>query len=209
MAGADAQSPEKEAPKGGLALKAAGWLALIGVLAAVYVLFSAVSKPADPGFRSYAVGAMKKLEVVREPPPQPLDHFTDAAGASRSLADFRGKVVLLNLWATWCAPCVEEMPTLGALQEAYRGRDFEVVAVSIDRSDIRAKAQADLARLSGDRLAFYQDPSAALAYKVKVTVGVPVSVLYDRSGREIARYAGAADWNSAEARALVDAALAD
>lgn len=221
MAGADAESSEKEgaskqagaskndASKGGLALKAAGWFALFGLLAAVYVLFSAVSKPADPGFKIYAVGAMKKLEVVRDPPSQPLDTFTDATGAARSLADFRGKVVLLNLWATWCAPCIEEMPTLGALQEAYKGRDFEVVAVSIDRADIRAKAQADLARLSGNRLAFYQDPSAALAYKVKVTVGVPVSVLYDRDGREIARYAGAADWNSAEARALVDAALAD
>jgi thiol-disulfide isomerase/thioredoxin len=204
MAGADAQSSKSV----WWLLKAAGGVALVGLLAAVYVLFSAVSKPADPGLRAYAVGALQKLEVVREPPPQPLDHFTDATGASRSLADFRGKVVLVNVWATWCAPCIEEMPTLGALQEAYAGRDFEFVAISIDRADIRARAQQDLARLAGGKLAFYQDPSAAIAYKIKVAQGVPISVLYDRTGRELARYSGAADWSSPEARSLVDAALA-
>jgi thiol-disulfide isomerase/thioredoxin len=204
MAGADAQSSKR----GTWALKAAGWLALVGLLAAVYVLFTAVSKPADSGLKAYAVGAMKKLEVARDPPPQPLDRFTDESGASRSLADFRGKVVLVNLWATWCAPCVEEMPTLAALQASTSPDAFHVVAISIDRPDVRARAQAELAKLSGGKLAFYHDPSAAIAYKVKVAYGVPISVLYDRGGREIARYSGAADWASPEARALVDAAIA-
>ncbi len=191
------------------ALRLAGWLALVGLLAAVYVLFAAVSKPADSGFKVHAVGAMKKLEVLRDPPAQPLDHFTDASGASRSLADFRGKVILLNVWATWCAPCVEEMPTLAALQAAYQGREFEVVAISIDRADVRTRADADLAKLTGGKIAFYQDPSTAIAYKIKPAVGVPISVLYARDGREIARLSGAANWSSPEARALIDAALAE
>lgn len=189
-------------------LKAAGGLALVGLLVAVYVLFSALSKPGDPGFKAYAVGPMKKLEVVAEPPPQPLDRFFDENGLQRSLSDFRGRVVLVNLWATWCAPCVEEMPTLGALQENFKDRDFVVVAISIDRADVRPKAQETLGRLSGDRLRFFQDPSAAIAYKVKTTYGVPISILYDRSGREIARYSGAADWSSPQAKALIEAAVA-
>lgn len=189
------------------ALKVARWLGLLGLLAAVYVLFTAVSKPADDtSLKRFATGEMQKLVVVRDPPAQPLNVFYDASGAERRLSDFRGKVVLVNLWATWCAPCIEEMPTLAALADAYRGHDFALVALSIDRNDMKARVQGDLKKLAGDRLDFYQDPGSAIAFEVKAQ-GMPTTVLYDRSGQEIARLAGAADWSSPEARALIDAAL--
>jgi len=190
-----------------LTLKVAGWLGLFGLLAAVYVLFSAVSKPADDtSLKRFATGEMQKLVVARDAPKQPLNVFYDATGVERRLSDFRGKVVLVNLWATWCAPCIEEMPTLAALADAYRGQEFALVAISIDRNDMKARAQGDLKKLAGERLDFYQDPGSAIAFEVKAQ-GMPTTVLYDRSGQEIARLAGAADWSSAEARALIDAAL--
>lgn len=190
-------------------MKAAGWLALAGLLAAVYVLFTAVSKPGDDtSLKRFATGEMEKLVVVRDPPVQPLNVFYDATGAERRLSDFRGKVVLVNLWATWCAPCIEEMPTLAKLADAYRGREFELVAISVDRNDMKARATEDLRKLAGDSLAFYHDPGSAIAFEVKAQ-GMPTTILYDRSGQEIARLAGAADWSSAEARALVDAALGE
>lgn len=190
-------------------MKAAGWLALAGLLAAVYVLFTAVSKPGDDtSLKRFATGEMEKLVVVRDPPAQPLNVFYDATGAERRLSDFRGKVVLVNLWATWCAPCIEEMPTLAKLADAYRGREFELVAISVDRNDMKARATEDLRKLAGDSLAFYHDPGSAIAFEVKAQ-GMPTTILYDRSGQEIARLAGAADWSSAEARALVDAALGE
>lgn len=190
-------------------MKAAGWLALAGLLAAVYVLFTAVSKPGDEtSLKRFATGEMQKLVVVRDPPAQPLNVFYDATGAERRLSDFRGKVVLVNLWATWCAPCIEEMPTLAKLADAYRGREFELVAISVDRNDMKARATEDLRKLAGDSLAFYHDPGSAIAFEVKAQ-GMPTTILYDRSGQEIARLAGAADWSSAEARALVDAALGE
>ncbi|MBL8557747.1 MAG: TlpA family protein disulfide reductase [Hyphomonadaceae bacterium] len=192
-----------------MTLKAAGWLGLFGLLAALYVLFTAVSKPADEtSLKRFATGEMQKLVVVRDPPAQPLNVFFDATGAERRLSDFRGKVVLVNLWATWCAPCIEEMPTLAALADGYRGREFELVAISVDRNDMKARAQSDLKKLAGESLDFYQDPGSAIAFEVKAQ-GMPTTILYDRSGREIARLAGAADWSSAEARALVDAALGE
>ncbi|KAF0186593.1 MAG: redoxin domain-containing protein [Alphaproteobacteria bacterium] len=191
-----------------LALRVAGWLALVGLLAAVYVLFTAVSKPADSGYARFAKGAMVNLVTVRDPPPQPLTRFANAAGTELSLADFRGRVTLVNLWASWCAPCIEEMPTLAALQEAYPKEQFAVAAISIDRRDMAARARDDLKKLSGDRLAFYNDPSSAIAYEMKAR-GMPTSVLYARDGREIARLSGAANWSSPEARALIDAALAE
>lgn len=191
------------------ALKGAGWLGLFGLLAALYVLFSALSKPADEtSLKRFAVGEMQKLMVVRDAPKQPLNVFYDGAGAEKRLSDFRGKVVLVNLWATWCAPCITEMPTLAALADAYKGRAFELVAISVDRNDMKARAVGDLEKLAGDRLAFYHDPGSAIAFEVKAQ-GMPTSILYDRNGQEIARLAGEADWSSAEARALIDAALGE
>lgn len=184
-------------------------LAAVGVLAFLYVVFSAVSKPEDAGYGRFATGALKTLVVLEKPAAQSSKAFKTADGFDVTLQSFRGKVVVMNLWASWCAPCVEEMPTLGALQTAYAGQDLVVAPISIDVARARARAMTDLEQLSGGKLTFYNDPTAAIAYDSGAGSGLPTTVIFARDGREIARVAGAADWNSPEAHALIDAALAE
>jgi thiol-disulfide isomerase/thioredoxin len=137
------------------------WAALamiaVGLLAFLYVVFAASSKPQNSaGLMRLARGELSALVVVPDPPPMPLRPLQDAAGAETSLAAYQGEVMVLNLWATWCAPCVEEMPTLGALQRRYGGRVY-VVPISVDGEGQRARAQAQLADLSEGSLPFLID----------------------------------------------------
>jgi thiol-disulfide isomerase/thioredoxin len=122
------------------------------------------------------------------------------------LADFKGRAVVLNLWATWCAPCVKEMPTLAALQQAEAGKPIKVVPVSMDSAGETDKAKAFIA--SHPPLPFYQDAKyafmGAMASGKTPLVGFPTTLLIDRSGMERAVYAGDTDWNSPEARAAVE-----
>lgn len=142
--------------------------------------------------------------------PKPLDlgevSFVDGKGGTRFLSDWRGKVVLLNIWATWCVPCREEMPMLDKLEAELGGKDFQVVAVNIDRGG-SDKPTAFLAETGATHLALYTDPSGKLFSKVKA-VGMPTTLLLDREGREIGRLVGPADWDSPEAFALIKAAIA-
>jgi thiol-disulfide isomerase/thioredoxin len=151
-------------------------------------------------------GAM--VAFVARPKPQDLPAFTfaDAAGATKSLADWHGRVVLLNIWATWCVPCREEMPTLDELEAALGGKDFEVVILNIDRGGID-KPKAFLAETGATHLQLYTDPSGKLFSTLKA-VGMPTTLLIDRDGKEIGRLVGPADWNSPEAFALLKAAIA-
>jgi thiol-disulfide isomerase/thioredoxin len=191
------------------ALKAGLGLAALGLLGFLYAVSAALSKPEESAYRRFATGAMRALVTSDKPPPQSTRPFKTADGFDMALANFRGNVVVVNLWATWCAPCVEEMPTLGALQRRYAGRPLKVVAISLDQPRHRARAIADLGRLSGDTLTFYHDPTAAIAYDSGAGAGMPTTIIYAKDGREIARLAGAANWNSPEARALIDAALSE
>lgn len=131
----------------------------------------------------------------------------DSAGTETNLQAFEGEVLAVNLWATWCAPCMEEMPTLGALQRRYEGR-LLVIPVSVDSTPDLQKAQRELARLSDGSLMFLSDISRGILFDAR-TAGMPVTIFYDREGRELARLAGGADWSSPEAYALVDAILAE
>lgn len=123
--------------------------------------------------------------------------FTDGAGRDLTLADFKGRVVLLNIWATWCVPCREEMPTLDALQGRLGGDEFHVLPLSIDRAGLdpvrRFYAEIGIRNLG---LYLAEDLRAMLAFAV---VGLPTTILIDREGREIARRAGPAEWDSPEA----------
>lgn len=132
--------------------------------------------------------------------------FVNGQGSGRTLADFGGKVVLLNVWATWCVPCREEMPMLDQLQRELGGKDFEVVAVNIDKGG-PDKARDFLAETGATNLALYTDPPGKLFSTVKA-VGMPTTLLIDRQGREIGRLVGPADWASAEAKRLIEAAIA-
>ena len=120
--------------------------------------------------------------------------FHDAAGTTRTLVDWRGKVVLLNVWATWCSPCRKEMPALDRLQQKLGGTEFEVVALSIDRG-----GAADVRRFYEEigvrALAIYVDPESEATAKLR-TLGVPTTLLIDRAGRELWRKTGAAEWDS-------------
>lgn len=180
----------------------------VGAAAMLYVLFAASSKPAPEGIARLARGELTRLEVLEAPPPLPNQRLTDAEGATQTLAELQGgEVLVLNLWATWCAPCLEEMPTLGALQRAYEGRGVRVLAVSVDSAGESAKAETELARLSDYTLPFLIEPSRAILFAAQAR-GMPTTIVYDREGQEIARLSGGADWSGPEAIALIDAALA-
>ena len=122
--------------------------------------------------------------------------FEDGAGRAHTLADFKGKLVLLNLWATWCAPCREEMPALDRLQAKLAGPAFEVVAVSVDQQGPEI-ARKFFAETGVKALALYIDRSAQAAFKLG-TPGLPATLLVDRSGREIGRHLGPANWDAPE-----------
>jgi len=129
------------------------------------------------------------------PRPLPLLHFEDGAGAAMTLADFRARVVLLNIWATWCAPCRMEMPMLDRLQAKMGRPDFAVVPLSIDHRgrDVVARFYHDLGLSS---LGIYVDRSGDAAYALEAS-GMPTTLLIDREGRELARVIGAAPWDDA------------
>lgn len=189
------------------AFKAAGWLALLGAGAFLYVVFTATSKPPAQGYERYAEGALERLEVLSDPPPQPPHPFTGPNGETTSLPDMRGDIVLVNYWATFCAPCRVEMPTLGALQQRF-GDQIQVTAISIDEGTEADEARAMLQELTGGRLAFYHDISRWTHLDSR-SGWLPLTVIYDRNGSEIARLAGDADWSSPEAARLIQAVVAD
>lgn len=154
----------------------------------------------------FARGEMAQLAVLPDPPPMTTRALSDAAGAEVNLTAFQGQVLVLNYWATWCPPCLEEMPALAELQRRYQGR-LRVIPVSVDSEGDRAKSQRELARLSGNSLPFLIDITRGVLFDSQVG-GMPTTIIYDAEGREIARLAGGADWASDDAAALIDAVLA-
>ena len=154
-------------------------------------------------------GEVAALTVAKEPAALPDLSFRDAQGRTKTLADWRGRTVLLNLWATWCAPCRIEMPALDALQTQLGGPKFEVVAVNIDTRDLE-KPKTWLRENKVDRLAYYADPSAKVFQDLRVigkAFGMPTTLLIDPAGCEIASLAGPAEWASDDAVKLIRAAL--
>ena len=130
--------------------------------------------------------------------PRPIANvtFQDGSGRKRTLADFRGKVVLLNIWATWCGPCRKEMPTLDRLQSRLGSAEFEVVALSIDRGG-QAVVKSFYDEIDVRALAIYVDATTEAQAKLGI-VGVPTTLLIDQEGRELARYTGPAEWDRPE-----------
>ena len=150
-------------------------------------------------------GGLAKL-VQTDPTPVPDTSFTDPEGGTHSLADYRGKVVLLNFWATWCAPCREEMPSLDALQAELGGDDFQVVAIAAGHNPAPA-IEKFLTEAKITNLPVLLDPRQGLAREMGV-MGMPVTILIDRDGNEIARLIGGADWASEASKTLIRQATA-
>ena len=159
------------------------------------------------GFRAFVVGPMTAFLVKADRPAVPDLAFKDSSGAEIKLSKWQGRVVLLNLWATWCAPCRNEMPILDALQKQLGSKDFEVVALSVDRKGLDASS-AFLKETEANSLGLYVDETTKSLDDLQA-LGLPVTVLIDRKGREIGRLLGPAEWNSAEAIALMKAAIAE
>ena len=130
------------------------------------------------------------------PQPVPDIRFQDTDGKPYTLADFRGKVVMLNVWATWCAPCRKEMPALDRLQQKLGGPDFQVVALSLD-SGGAAAVRRFYDEIGVRTLAVFVDSSMEATGKLR-TLGIPTTLLIDREGRERWRKTGPAEWDSPE-----------
>jgi thiol-disulfide isomerase/thioredoxin len=156
-----------------------------------------------------ARGEVAALGPAKSPIPLTGIAFRDGDGRERTLADWKGKTVLLNLWATWCAPCKKEMPALDELQAKLGGPDFEVVAVNIDTRN-PDKAKTWLIENGIASLGFYADNSARIFQELKEkgrAFGMPTTILIDRNGCEVATLAGPAEWASPDAVKFIEAAL--
>ena len=157
----------------------------------------------------FARGEMAAVNVAKSPLKLPELAFEDAAGNPLTLERWRGRTVLLNLWATWCVPCRKEMPALDALEQRLGGPGFEVVAINIDTRD-GDKPKAWLKEVGVQKLAYYADPTARIFQDLKAigrAFGMPTTLLVDPQGCEIGTIAGPAEWASEDAITLIKAAL--
>jgi len=162
---------------------AIGAAVLLAVLYGIYAL-SVHAPPAS----------LKPLALSDPPKAVPGLVFAGADGKNHTLSEYRGRLVLLNLWAPWCAPCVKELPALEALQTALAGENFEVVAVDVGRDSL-GDAGAFLAAHGARKLAVHVDSDTSV-FRAFGAFGLPASILIDAKGREIGRVLGAADWSA-------------
>ncbi len=163
------------------------------------------AKRLDPLVR----GEIAALAMAKRPLQVPDLAFKDADGNAKKLSDWRGKTVLVNLWATWCVPCRKEMPALDHLQAQLGGDNFEVVAINIDTRDLD-RPRKFMQDINLQKLAYYADSDARVFQDLKSAgraLGMPTSVLIDTQGCEIGTLAGPAEWGSPEAVKLIEAAM--
>ena len=151
-------------------------------------------------------GSLKKLSFHNVSKPLLEAEFTTAEGRVRTLSDFQGKIILLNFWATWCAPCRTEMPMLSDAQTLLGGADFEVLTIATGRNPPGA-VKRFFEKAGIHNLPQHHDPKQKLARQMAI-LGLPVSILLNRQGKEIARLRGDADWSGDSAKAILSALIA-
>jgi thiol-disulfide isomerase/thioredoxin len=194
-------------------------LLTLAVIAGVYGIGHLRSNPANGACRQavrtasriapFVHGEVAALALAQTPFSMPDLAFKDSAGRPRTLADWRGRTVLLNLWATWCVPCRREMPALDKLQAALGGANFEVVAVNMDTRDPE-KPLNFLKEVGVTHLAYYSDESAQVFEDLKIAgkaFGMPTTLVVDRDGCEIGDMAGPAEWASDDGIKLISAVV--
>ncbi|MFA5901103.1 MAG: redoxin family protein [Hyphomicrobium sp.] len=191
------------------------WIAALSALAVFAAVYVTLGQPDNqsPGTSGatqakrsahpLATGAMATFVFKSQPEAMPDIRFLNASGTEVGLDSLRGKVVLLNVWATWCAPCREEMPALNRLQAELGSDKFEVVALAVDKGGIEG-AKKFLSDIKADKLAVFADPTAKEGTRLRV-IGMPTTILIDAEGREIGRLIGPAHWDSPEAKRLIEA----
>jgi thiol-disulfide isomerase/thioredoxin len=196
----------------------AGALAAVAAVAVLYGIGPPAGKadaglcPAAAAARSAALaplahGDIAALAVDRAPKLAPTIAFEGPGGTKLSLADFRGKALLLNLWATWCVPCRAEMPALDRLQQSAGSPDFQVVAVNVDTARLDRPA-AFLDQIGVKALTRYADPSGDSFETMRLAgkaLGLPTSLIIDKDGCELGVVAGPVDWDASDARAAIKA----
>ncbi len=169
-------------------------------------LMLAATAPGRSGAEPAKAGGMEQFTLNDPPLPVPETRFLDAAGKEVTLADFKGRALLVNFWATWCGPCIEEMPSLDRLQAALGGKDFTVLTINEDRRGA-AVAGPFLEKHGLKHLGIHADRQMALARAFGLH-GMPSSYLIDRNGKLIGSLVGPAEWDSPAAKAMIRRQLA-
>lgn len=182
------------------------------IVAAVYLMLGPqINGEGDEGaghkpqLAQMATGHMANFIASGSPKAVPDLEFLDAEGKTVRLSDFRGKTILLNLWATWCVPCREEMPALDGLEAAVGSDRFQVLALSVDKDGLEL-ARDFLASVNATHIALYNDPTSSANFKVK-GYGLPTTILLSPEGMELGRIVGPAEWNTDDAKALIAEAV--
>ena len=178
---------------------------VVGLIAVALTQTGKDSPDAETGsvanVESLITGQVANFTLNEQAKPTPEVVFLDGTGQSRSFTDFAGKVVLVNFWATWCAPCIREMPALARLDAELGGDNFRVVAISIDRQGMPV-VEKFYKKHGIEGLEPFVDTKNAVPRKLRV-VGLPTTVLLGRDGQEIGRLVGGAEWDSPEAIKLI------
>jgi thiol-disulfide isomerase/thioredoxin len=176
------------------------------------ILYTALALCANPGLADISEiealrdGDMKKLMFTSSPQAVPLTTFIDESDAVHSLEQFRGKYVVLNFWATWCAPCRHEMPMLSNLATQMADKPVAVVTIATGRNSLTGMRKF-FDEIGVDNLPLFRDPKQKLAREMAV-LGLPVTVIIDPAGNEIARLRGDATWDGDSAVAIINALAA-
>ena len=187
-------------------------LAAIAIIAALFAfaptnaVTGGISQATRTTVQSLKTGDMKKLVVHPGPQAVATAPYATATRDTATLAAHKGKVVLLNFWATWCAPCRKEMPMLSELQTELGGSDFEVITIATGKNDAAAMARF-FAEIGISNLPLHTDAHSAVAREMGV-LGLPATVLIARDGTEVARLLGDADWASDSAKSILKALIA-
>jgi thiol-disulfide isomerase/thioredoxin len=177
-------------------------LGLIGAVSAAFLPSSrAGAGPGEAAAPPAFAGEMRQFSLIKPLRPAPAESIVAPDGAAVTLGRFKGKVVLVNFWATWCAPCLREMPALDRLQAALGGERFQVVTISVDRQG-KSVVEPFLKRLGVGHLPAYLDSRSALLHAFGAR-GLPTSYLIDADGTLIGYLEGPAEWDSKAGKALI------
>ena len=177
------------------------WMALAGPTAPPPPAVLTLDQPANQPSSGVTAVGLDKFRYMEPLKPVPELAFLDGEGRRVDLSEFKDRLVLLNLWATWCAPCVKEMPALDRLQAQLGGSGFQVLALSVDRGG-KDQVQPFYQRIGVKNLDLYLDPSSASMQTLKLR-GLPTTLLVDQEGRELGRIEGAVEWDSPEVVAFL------